>query len=356
MTHNIRAKESGNAVIIVLVALVVIAIGAMAYFSGHLASADRAENTEVAEATTGEPVDSADEAYMADAQDADAQNAQPETEIKPGNPVVAKVGDKEIKRLDVFQFMQTMPAQTRQMPMDQLFPLVQNQIVNMSLVKEQATKANLDNDPLVKQQLEAAKANIVPVVYLQREVEKAITEDRLKEAYDQYVANFPEVEEVKAAHILVDDKKLADDLVKQLDDGADFAALAKEYSKDSTAKDGGELGYFLKNDVVPEFGDAAYSQEIGVYSAEPVKSEFGYHIIKVEERRPRPPADFAEAKPFLEGQLRNTVTNEVVEKLREKAGVEIFDINGDAIEPASGDEAEADAPAKEKVPAEKAAE
>ena len=344
MTHNMHAKESGNVVIIVLVALIVVAVGAMAYFSGNLAKEDRAEATmeKSVETASGE-TDAMDEAP--------AVSNQAQTEIQPGNPVVAKVGEKELTRLEVFNFMQTMPAETRQMPMDQLFPLVQNQIINMALVKEKAANVNLDNDPLVKQQLAAAKENIIPVVFMQREVEKAITEDRLKAAYEQYKANFPEVEEAKASHILVDDEALAGELINQLNEGASFEELAKENSKDSTAKDGGNLGFFAKTDVVPEFGEAAFSQEIGTVSQEPVKSEFGYHVIKVEERRQRPPADYEQAKPFLAGQLRNIVTTEVVQEWREEAGVEIYDINGNEIEPAAG-EVDADSEMSKDAPAE----
>jgi len=330
MTHKIHSNEAGNVVVIVLVALVIAAIGGMAYFSGHLANDDRAKGDKSAavETASGEAIT--------------APTPAEQLEIKPGNPVVAKVGGKEVTRIDIFNFMQTLPAETRQLPMDQLFPLVQNQMINMSLVKEKSAKVNLDNDPLVKQQLEAAKQNIVPVVFMQREVEKQLNDDRLKAAYDQYVANFPEIEESKSRHILVEDEALAKDLIKQLNEGASFEELAKQHSKDSTAAQGGELAYFAKTDVVPEFGEAAFSQEIGAVSAEPIKSQFGYHVIKVEERRQRPPADFEQAKPFLAGQLRNVVTNEIVQKWRDEAGVEVFDINGDAIEPAAGEEAKAE--------------
>ena len=335
MTQKIHSKEAGNVVVIVLVALVVAAIGGMAYFSGHLANKDRGAESETA-ATPAAVETASGEAVKAPA-------PTPQKEIKPGNPVVAKVGGKEVTRVDVFNFMQTLPAETRQLPMDQLFPLVLNQLINMSLVKEKSAAVNLDNDPLVKQQLEAAKENIVPVVFMQREVEKELNDARLKAAYDQYVANFPEIQEAKSRHILVEDETLAKDLIKQLNEGSSFEELAKQHSTDSTAEKGGELGYFAKTDVVPEFGEAAFAQEIGAVSAEPIKSQFGYHIIKVEERRQRPPAEFEQAKPFLAGQLRNVVTNEIVQKWRNEAGVETYDINGDAIEPSAGEE-EGEAP------------
>lgn len=333
MKQTSNSQEHGNVVVVVLVALVVLAVGGMAYFSGHLTKDNKMQDTSNPAAVE---TASGDQANAGEAVTAPAP--APQQEIKPGNPVVAKIGDRDVTRIDVFNFMQTLPADTRQLPMDQLFPLVQNQLINMALVKEKSAGANLDEDPLVKQQLEAAKQNIIPVVFMQREVEKALNDERLKAAYDQYVANFPEIQEAKARHILVEDEAKAKDLISQLNGGASFEELAKEHSTDSTAEKGGELGYFAKTDVVPEFGEAAFAQEINAVSATPIKSQFGYHIIKVEERRQRPPAEFEQAKPFLAGQLRNAVTNEIVEKWRSEAGVELFDINGDAIEPSAGDE------------------
>ncbi|MGB0720651.1 MAG: peptidylprolyl isomerase, partial [Bdellovibrionales bacterium] len=238
--------------------------------------------------------------------------------------------------------------QTRQLPVDQLFPLALEQVINANILADKTKGVKLDNDPAVKQQLEAAKEQIVRTVYLQKQVEKELTEDRLKQGYEAYVKAFPKVEETKAAHILVDDESLAKKLIKELDNGADFAELAKENSKDNTAANGGDLGYFAKNEVVPEFAEAAFELEPGTYGKKPVKSEFGYHVVKVEDRRMRQPADFEQAKPILEAQLRNAVLNEIVQGWRSKADIERYDINGDAIEPASGEEAVAPETPEEK--------
>ena len=350
MTQTNRMNEKGNVVVVILVALVVAAIGGMAYMSGFLTKEERSASD--AKAPTAIETASGD-ATQDESIKAPAPQAQ--LDIKPGNPVVAKIGGRDVKRMDVFNFMQTLPAETRQLPMQQLFPLVQNQLINMAIIKEKAEKANMDNDPLVKQQLEEAKKNIVPAVYLQRQVENNLTDERLKKAYDQYTANFPKAQEAQARHILVDDEKLAKDLIKKLDGGASFEELAKENSKDSTAKDGGLLAYFVQAEVVPEFGAAAFEQEIGAISKKPIKTQFGYHIIKVEDRRERQPETFEKAKPFLAAQLRNVVTNEVLMNFRKKAGVEIFDINGESIEPAAGEEEPAKPEMKEEEkPAEKA--
>lgn len=331
-------SEKGNAVIAVLVVLVIVAVGALAYMSGQL--------------NIGKPGASETAATTAAAQTAPAsgqaeqqQQAQapevPPLEIRQGNPVVAKVAGDEIKRLDVLNFIQSLPPNARQLPPAQLFPVATQQVINARLIQEKAKKANLDNDKLVKEQLAAAKEQIVRTVFVQKEVEKAITEDRLKAAYEQYKAAFPEIEEAKARHILVKEESEAKDIIKKLKDGGDFAALAKESSIDATKDNGGQLSYFSEKEVVPEFAKAAFSQKVGEVSSKPVKSEFGYHIIEVQDKRQRPPATFEVAKPFLAGQLQNVVLNEIMQKWRDEAKVEIFDINGDAIEPAAGEEAAA---------------
>src|SRR5690606_2308373 len=109
----------------------------------------------------------------------------------------------------------------------------------------------MDNDEEVKERLAEAKKRIVQTVYVQKKVEEKITDERLQQAYNVYIENFPEVKEVKAAHILVEDKSKANELIKQLNEGADFAELAINNSKDTTASNGGDLGYFLETDVVP---------------------------------------------------------------------------------------------------------
>lgn len=328
-----NTAESGNTIVIVLVALVVIAVGAFAFLSGKITGDNLLDDKNTASATEEIAQTDSTPAGEKPAAGEDA-SAEEGTVIRPGNPVVAKVGDEDVTRVDVFNFIQTLPAQTRNLPPEQLFPLALEQVVNAKIIGEKAQGAKLDNDEAVKAQLEVAKEQIVRTVYLQKEVEKGMTEERKKQAYEAYKEGFAKVEELKASHILVEDEALAKDLIKQIKDGADFAELAKANSTDGTAENGGELGYFAKADVVPEFGAAADALEVDEITAEPVKSQFGYHVIKLEERRMREPATFEEAMPFLEGQLRQAILNRLVEDWRNAAKVERFDINGDAIETA----------------------
>lgn len=311
-----HAQQSGNAVIIVLVALVLVAGGALAYLSTQMAkeSKEAALNTAIDLPAGGR-----------------AAQAEPQIEIEPGNPVIAKVGGEDITRLQLLEYIQTLPPQTQQLPLEQLFLFAQEQIINAGVVTLKAKDVNLDSDPEVKRQLELAKEQITRTVYLQNAIEARVTEERVKEAYDKYVATFPDVEEVKASHILVDDKSEAESIIEALQGGADFAALAAEKSKDTSSASNGDLGYFLKSDVVPPFGEAAFSAEVGTLVAEPVKSDFGYHVIKVTDKRKRQPVSLEAATPELSARLRQAAANEVISAWREEVGVERFDVNGKPI-------------------------
>ena len=155
------------------------------------------------------------------------------------------------------------------------------------------------------------------------------------------------------AFLAVPQKAAADEgmwllsLIKQLNEGASFEELAKANSTDGTAANGGSLGYFAKTDVVPAFGEAAFNLKVGEYTKKPVKTDFGYHVIRVEEQRKRPPASFEEIKPYLEGQVRRQILDETILEWRNQSEIQRFDINGDAIEPSAGEEK----PAAEAAPA-----
>ena len=325
-------SESGNTALIVLAVIVVAAIGGLAYFSGKIGKeAPATDNSAIAAAA----------AQTAAATPADP-NAAPEAKppvLKPGNPVVAKMKGGEVTRLDVFNFIQDLPAQTRQMPLEQLYPLALEQVINSRIIAAKTKNVNLDSDEEVKKRLAAAKTEIVRGVYIEKQVNEKVNEERLKSVYDEYVKNFPDIQDVKARHILVKEESKAKDLIKQIEGGASFEELAKANSTDGTAQNGGDLGYFAKTDVVPAFGEAAFALNIGEFTKKPVKTDFGYHVIKVEEKRKRPPASYEDIKPYLETQVRRQILDETIQAWRKDADIQRFDINGDAIEPSAGDPA-----------------
>jgi len=146
----------------------------------------------------------------------------------------------------------------------------------------------------------------------------------LHQTYDEAVRSMAGQEEVRPRHILVDDEDEAKKVLEQLKSGADFAALAKEKSKDPGAAEGGDLGYFTKDQMVPEFADVAFKMYPGQLS-NPVKTQFGWHVIKIEDRRTKQPPEFDKVKDQIEAYLARKAQTEFITKLRQSAKVERLD-------------------------------
>lgn len=307
-----RQSEKGGALGVVLVIILLIGTAFVSFIAGQ-------KNSSVVLPGVG---------HLAASDDVDTNvvNTDPKT-----NPVLAKIDGKEVRRQDVVKLVNSMPPQMQQVPIEQLFPMALEQTISNSIIDQKAKASGLSNDPDVKKQLAQAKEQLIRGKFLENTVKARLTEERVKKSYDGYVSGFPKLDEVKAAHILVDEEKLAKDLVKKLNKGEDFAALAKEHSKDGSSENGGDLGYFAENEVVPEFASAAFSTDVGAYTKEPVKSQFGYHIIKVEEKRKRPAAPFEQVKPYLEQELQRTIVDEVLNEWKSTASIERFDINGNPL-------------------------
>nr|WP_247886687.1 peptidylprolyl isomerase [Azospirillum brasilense] len=245
------------------------------------------------------------------------------------DPVVARVNGEAVHRSDVQRMVAQLPPQVQQMPLEMIYPAVIEQLVNSKLVAEAGYKANLAGSPEVKDEIKRAEERAVQRAYIQKEVQSRITPAKLDEAYQAFLKQNPAQEEVKAAHILVEKEDEAKAIIAQLKKGGDFAKLAKEKSKDPVAAEqGGDLGYFTKDTMVEPFADAAFAMKKGEVSKEPVKTQFGWHIIKVEDKRTQPQPSLDEVKPQLEQQLSKDIVTNVVDDLRKVAKVETFQLDG----------------------------
>lgn len=251
--------------------------------------------------------------------------------IKLGDPVVANVNGTEIKRSEVFNFISGLPDQVRQMPVQNLFPLALEQVINNKIVSAKADSAKLEADPEVVKIMEQAKSQIIRNVYVERQVKEGITQKKLLKAYEEMLTKMGDVQEIHARHILVDSEEKARDAIKKLNDGAKFEDLAKELNTAPSKDNGGDLGYFAKTDMIPEFADAAFAIDVGKYSKDPVKTQFGWHVIKVEDKRKRPEPQFEEVKPQLEQQLRQQLLAELIEKWQKESKIKKFDMNGEPV-------------------------
>lgn len=243
---------------------------------------------------------------------------------EPGD-VVARVGDADITEADIAFAAQDLGQQLQQFPPDQWRALLLDVVVDMELIAQAARKDGLDQDPDFKKQLEFLELQALRNAYISQKIDGAITDEVLNSAYEDEFKDYEGPEEVNARHILVNEKVEAEDLIKQLDDGADFVELAKENSTGPSGPSGGDLGYFGKGQMVKPFEDAVFELEPGAYTKEPVQTQFGWHVIKMEDKR-------RQEKPAFEavaGELRQRLIREQYEarmaELKAATEVEILD-------------------------------
>ncbi len=245
------------------------------------------------------------------------------------DPVVARVNGSEIHRSDVLAARQMLPAQVQQIPFEQVYPQLLDTLVSNMLAAQAGRKQKLADDPEVKKRLQWAQDQIIEEVYLRRYIAAAITEDKIKARYDQFVKEQKPQDQVNAKHILVKTEDEAKAVIEELKKGGDFAAIAKEKSNDpGTKATGGDLGWFTKDEMVPEFADAAFKLQKGQYTETPVKTQFGSHVILLVDRRTAPPPTMEEARPQVVGLLQRELLDQKVKELRTGAKIETFNLDG----------------------------
>jgi peptidyl-prolyl cis-trans isomerase C len=198
--------------------------------------------------------------------------------------------------------------------------------ITFKLVAEDARKEGLAKDPEVIKAVKRAEDQILREAWAAKKGQAAISDAELKKRYDEGKANFKPQEEVHAHHILVDTEEQAKQIISDLHAGASFEDLAKTKSKDPTgARSGGDLGFFTHDQMVPEFADAAFALRAGETSTTPVKTQFGWHVIRVDEHRMQswPSLDDANFKAYLRQQIAQENVQKAVMDLRSKAKIEM---------------------------------
>jgi peptidyl-prolyl cis-trans isomerase C len=250
-----------------------------------------------------------------------------------GNPVVARVDGTDLHLSDVEAMQQSLPQQAQKLPLKQIYPILLDRLVDGALVTEAGRKEHLDQDPAVQRRLKLLEDRLIQQAYVEQLI-KAESEDQLKARYQKFLAEKPAREEVHARHILVKTEAEAKSIIAQLDKGADFATLAKKNSTDPGAASGGDLGYFGRDDMVPAFAAAAFALPVGKYTETPVKTEFGWHVILVEDHRVKKPPSFAEAREQVSQLLARDIIQAKLKELRGAAKVETFGLDGKPLPPA----------------------
>lgn len=259
--------------------------------------------------------------------------AQPAGGISPADPTVAKVGAKDIHLSDVMMVYLNLPEQYRKVSFEQLYPDLIERVVERTVVANAARKAGLLQDSEVRRRLDDLEDRVLEDVYLRRNVQTDISDQMLRTKYAEIVKNLPPPEdEVKARHILVDSQDKANQIKAELAKGGDFAAAATKYSKD-TSNAGGDLGWFSREQMVPEFAAAAFGATPGVVVG-PIQTQYGWHLIKVEGQRKRPAPTFEELKTELQELVLDDLIAVRLRELKATVPIQIYNADGSAKQPA----------------------
>ena len=244
------------------------------------------------------------------------------------DPVLARVDGSDIHLSDITDAAAALPQEYRGMPEAALVGLLTDQLIDRAAVVAMARRNGLDKEAVTKRAIAHAVDEALENAQMRRAIEPAITEDKLRARYAAETSDRAGELEVHARHILVASEADGLTVITELKAGADFATIAKARSSDRGGEGGGDLGFFKKGDMVPEFADAAFALEPGATSPQPVKSQFGWHVIRVEERRTAPPPSFEASQDDLRKAVIQEGVKTVLAQARAAAKIERFNMDG----------------------------
>jgi len=263
----------------------------------------------------------------------DATDAKPvKTETKFKDYTILRLNGEDIKASEAEELWKTLFPGNNAPDFNTFDESIRQNVlrgmISEKLIYQEALKAGFDKSPEVQKRLENLKKQVILQTFMESKSKTLVTDEQLRKLYAEKVAERKDEDEVHARHILVKDEADAKAIVKELKKGADFEQVAKDKSLDKgSGAQGGDLGYFTKDKMVPEFADAAFKLKPGEIS-QPVKTSFGWHIIKVEDKRKVHVPTFEEMKDELQGELSNKVVQDYVEGLLKKADIKYYSPEG----------------------------
>jgi peptidyl-prolyl cis-trans isomerase C len=254
----------------------------------------------------------------------DSSSKQETTAADPTDTVVARINGVDIRQSDLALAEEDMGQELQQVPQDQRRDHLISYLGDIITVSQMAEQKKLGDNPDFRRRLAFLRNKLLMGYGLQDEVKSAVTDEARRKVYEDAIKSMADQEEVRARHILVETEDEAKAIVEQLKGGADFATLAKEKSKDPGATDGGDLGYFVKDQMVKEFAEVAFKMYPG-QTSNPVKTQFGWHVIKLEDRRQKQAPAFDSVKEQIDTFLARKAQTDYVSKLRQSAKIERLD-------------------------------
>ncbi len=251
------------------------------------------------------------------------------------HPVLVTINGQPITDIQVLAFNALQGANASKLDSQEAQITLLNQLVNTTLLAQLAEKEGMDQIPQIKASLEMAKIQVLAEAKVNDYLSKIkVTDEEIKDAYDKTFTD-DALMEYKVSHILVSEEKEANDIIAALDKGEKFADLAKTHSLDGSKEMGGELGWIGKNQVVGSFADAMAKMKKGTHSATPVKTQFGWHIILLEDTRKQEPPPLEKVKKQFEAKIKEQKLAAYLSKLRNSAKIEVAGAKQDKAAPES---------------------
>lgn len=244
--------------------------------------------------------------------------------------IVAKIGESKVTLTEVMSMYKEYVASQPSLKDKKFEDLEKNlqefmvkSYINKKLLDQEVKNSKVEDSAVYKEKLANIKGQLANHLFIENYVKTKVSENEIKSEFDKLKKELSGKEEVKVSHILVEKEEKAKEIKSKLDKGASFSELAKESSIDEVSKiNGGTLEYFSKNQMVPEFDEKAFALKKGQIS-EPVKTQFGWHIIKVEDKRAVKVPSYEEAKPAIQNKLNSSAVEELIEELNKKNNVKI---------------------------------
>jgi peptidyl-prolyl cis-trans isomerase C len=239
--------------------------------------------------------------------------------------VVATLNGQPITAADLALAETELDQQFAQLPPDQRRIAALTAILEIRLMAQGAEAEGIAEEPEFQRRLDLMRQRLLHAAYIEQAIAERISEEDLRARYETEIAGLDLDEEVRARHIIVETEEEAAEIIAALDAGGDFEELARERSQDGAAQQGGDLGYFSRGQMVPEFEEAVFAMEVDSYTAEPVQTQFGWHVIKLVDRREQEPPSFSDVQPQLRNLLLREAYYQAVDELRDAADIDIQD-------------------------------
>jgi peptidyl-prolyl cis-trans isomerase C len=250
----------------------------------------------------------------------------------PAEPLIALIEGHPVFLSQLGRATMALPDNLRALPFDTLYPVLLDRIVDHESLVMMAKRTGLEVRPDVRQEIQAATDRILEGAYLDRTAAPSVTEEAILARYNRTFAKLPATEEVRARHILVTTEAEARKVLEDLRNGADFATVARVISKDPDGSRGGDLGFFRREQVWPNFADAAFSLQPGQVAPKPVRNEFGWHVIKVEEKRLVAPPSYSDIHDQLREELLAAAVQQAVERARAQLSIHRYNLDGSELD------------------------